>query len=64
MTIMRLFGPTALALCVLVAATGCREEEQDRILFFEHGVYRGHPDQPLDPQVIDQLRFRAARQNI
>lgn len=57
----RLKGLTAL-FGVIVAAfalQACREEEQDRILLFEKGVYLGEPDQELDEATREQLRQRA-----
>jgi len=44
------------------ALTGCREDEQDRIIVFEQGVYRGNPHQPLSAEQVDELRSRALQQ--
>ncbi len=53
----------ALALAGAAAAlSGCDESEQDRVLYHEKGVYQGQPDQPLKPEVVDELRGRAKRQ--
>ncbi len=42
-----------------LALAGCREEERDRVLFYEKGVYLGEPDQVLGPARIEKLRHRA-----
>ncbi|MDW3206234.1 MAG: hypothetical protein R8L07_11925 [Alphaproteobacteria bacterium] len=41
---------------------GCREEEQDRIKFFEPGVYQGQQDSALSEDTLDALRGRASQQ--
>ena len=46
----------------LLLVQGCREEEQDRILFHEKGTYQGAGDQPLEPGQLDDLRERARTQ--
>lgn len=57
-----------LRVAILVAAlgviglAGCRENEQDRVIRFEQGVYKGNPDTQLDEGQVDELRSRAARQ--
>lgn len=51
----------AALLCAL-ALGGCREEEQDRILLYEQGEYRGEPDERLQQAEIEELRSRARRQ--
>jgi hypothetical protein len=57
---------TALALLALIGALaalqGCREEEQDRILFHEPGVFQGDKDPALPEARVDQLRGRARQQ--
>ncbi len=45
-----------------LALAGCREEEHDRVLFYEKGVYLGEPDQVLGPARIEELRHRASDQ--
>lgn len=57
-----------LRVAILVAAlgviglAGCRENEQDRVIRFEQGVYKGNPDTQLDEGQVDELRSRAERQ--
>ena len=54
-----------LASCLLaggLALTGCRSEEQNRIIRFEKGTYLGKPDQKLNDEQINELRFRARNQ--
>lgn len=53
-----------LALCAiaLVALTGCRSDEQDRIMSFEPGMYQGKQDAGLDQNTLDALRGRASLQ--
>lgn len=46
----------------MVPLSGCREEEQDRILLFEQGNYLGTPDDTLDDDQVSDLRSRAQRQ--
>jgi len=58
--LMRLFvGGIVLA---GLAVTGCREDEQDRVLLFEKGTYLGRPDQALSDEQADLLRQRGAGQ--
>jgi hypothetical protein len=49
----------ALALVAVLAAAGCREEEQGRVTNFDAGVYKGPEDQALDPETVNALRARA-----
>lgn len=49
-------------ICIAVAVQGCREDEQNRALAYDKGVYRGQPDQALDDQQVEALRQRAAGQ--
>lgn len=50
---------TAVALVGLILALGgCREEEMGRPLAYEKGTYRGPADEPLPPNVVEQLRQR------
>ncbi|MCI0429111.1 MAG: hypothetical protein L0210_01020 [Rhodospirillales bacterium] len=48
----------ALPLFVGVVLAGCREEEQDRVVFFEPGEYRGVSDEPLDAETVKALEQR------
>ena len=50
---------SALALSVL---SGCREDEQNRQLFVEKGVYQGDPDQELSEAERRELQQRGDRQ--
>lgn len=50
------------ALGALLLTQGCREEEQDRILVHEKGVYQGQEDRPLDPERLQELRSRTSGQ--
>lgn len=47
---------------VALGAQGCREDERDRVLMHEPGVYLGQPDQPLEQEQVDELRSRARQQ--
>ena len=46
----------------LLLVQGCREDEQDRVLIHEKGVYQGQQDQPLEPAQREELRARARTQ--
>jgi hypothetical protein len=43
-------------------ATGCKEAEQDRVLFHEPGVYQGQKDAEISDETYQELRQRALRQ--
>jgi hypothetical protein len=47
---------------IVLAMQGCREDEQNRPLAYEKGVYRGQPDQALADQQVEGLRQRSAGQ--
>ncbi|MEM7653790.1 MAG: hypothetical protein AAF220_11510 [Pseudomonadota bacterium] len=51
------------AVAALVLVAGCREEEQDRILFYDKGVYLGPEDTPLTEDGFQALRERAQAQH-
>ncbi len=51
-----------IAVLATTALTGCREEEQDRVLLFEQGTYLGTPDEGLSEEQVDTLHGRAMRQ--
>ena len=53
----------ALGLMLSLAVGACREEEQDRILIQQKGVYQGQADSPLSEEQLRELRFRASQQN-
>jgi len=42
--------------------TACREEEQDRVLLLEPGVYQGQEDSSLSEVTEAELRQRAKNQ--
>ncbi len=52
----------ALALALAAGLAACREEEQDRPLHFEKGVYSGNPDTTLDDQQRRALEQRGQLQ--
>lgn len=57
---------TALVMLALLIAgaglSGCREDEQGRVLLYEKGTYLGEPDDPLEKDKVRALRSRARRQ--
>ncbi len=53
----------AIGLVTTLAVGACREEEQDRILIQQKGVYQGQADTPLTEDQVRELRFRASQQN-
>jgi len=52
-----------LLAATLLLVSACREEEQDRVLWHEKGVYLGTPDSAISDDTLRNLRHRAARQN-
>ncbi|MEQ9330787.1 hypothetical protein [Thalassobaculum sp.] len=50
-------------LVALVALAGCREDEQDRPLSYDKGVYQGKADDALPEGTSDVLRQRAQHQS-
>lgn len=52
----------ALALVAVTIVAGCRAEEQNRVVRFEPGVYKGKADQEVAPEVAATLRDRAILQ--
>jgi hypothetical protein len=46
----------------LLAAAGCKEAEQNRVLFHEPGVYQGAEDAEISDETYQELRQRARRQ--
>ncbi len=50
-------------LMLSLAVGACREEEQDRILIQQKGVYQGQADSPLSEEQLRELRFRTSQQN-
>lgn len=47
---------------VATALSGCREEEQDRVLLLEPGVYQGQEDSALSEATEEELRQRTRNQ--
>jgi hypothetical protein len=47
---------------IALVMQGCREDEQNRPLTYDKGVYRGQPDQALNDQQVETLRQRSATQ--
>jgi hypothetical protein len=47
---------------IVVAMPGCREDEQNRPLTYDKGVYQGRADHVLDEQQVEALRQRTAGQ--
>jgi len=43
--------------------SSCRQEEQNRILNYEKGVYLGKKDEPLTEKQITKLRMHTSRQS-
>ncbi len=52
----------ALGLIAALSVGACREEEQNRILIQQKGVYQGQADTPLTEQQLRELRSRANQQ--
>ena len=47
---------------IALVAQGCREEEQNRPLFYDTGSYQGQPDPALTDEQVEELRQRAGAQ--
>lgn len=58
---LRLLTPVLLAATAFGLAA-CEEEEQNRVLYHEPGVYQGQKDTPISDETFDELRRRALRQ--
>lgn len=59
----RKFLTVAAAVCLAgVSLSGCKSEEQGRVLRYEPGVYKGKPDQHLSEAQQRELRTRALMQ--
>ena len=58
--LMRLF--VGVVVVASLAVTGCRDEEQGRVLLFEKGAYLGQPDQALNEGQVGDLRQRGLSQ--
>jgi len=55
---MRALGLAGVVLVGTVALSGCREDEQARLINFEPGVYKGKPDTPLSDKARADARDR------
>ena len=55
-----------LLIVLLILSTflisSCREDEQNRVLNYNKGVYLGEKDTPLTEQQITKLRIHTSRQ--
>ncbi len=62
----RQFSRKTLVMTFLIAGTltlgACREEEQDRFIMYEPGVYKGKKDTPISEAQATELRNRTAQQ--
>ncbi|MAA99893.1 MAG: hypothetical protein CMN86_16630 [Stappia sp.] len=56
------WGALAISAIVLALVPGCREDEQNRPLHLEKGVYQGKADRPLTDEERRELRHRGLRQ--
>jgi hypothetical protein len=56
-------GRTAAIGLALLALLACREEEQDRALGYQPGVYQGKAMPELDAETREALRARAENQD-
>ena len=63
MRVRNLFTAGGAACLALMVLAGCRSEEQNRITKYEHGVYKGLPDQVLSSAQRRILRDRALLQS-
>ncbi|MFN0262990.1 hypothetical protein ACKTEK_03835 [Tepidamorphus sp. 3E244] len=59
--IVRKAGLALVAASLALTLQACRENEQERPLSFEKGVYSGEPDQKLSAEQTDELRRRASQ---
>ncbi len=51
-----------LLAATLLLVSACKEEEQDRVLWHEEGVYLGTRGAAISDDTLQDLRHRAARQ--
>ncbi|WP_428696633.1 hypothetical protein [Stappia sp.] len=56
------WGMAVLACAALTLVPGCRDEEQNRALHTEKGVYQGTPDETLSEADRRELQNRAGSQ--
>jgi len=61
-------GPSLLGTAFLVATatalSACQQDEQDRVLYHEPGVYQGASDEGLSESTVEQLQRRARNQGV
>ena len=54
---------TLLSMFGLLFVFSCKEEEQNRLLSYQKGVYLGKTDQKLDKALVDSLSQHVNRQS-
>tara|TARA_Y100000746_G_scaffold211100_1_gene201882 strand:+ start:874 stop:1071 length:198 start_codon:yes stop_codon:yes gene_type:complete len=54
---------TLLSLFGLLFVFSCKEEERNRVLNYQKGVYLGKKDQELDKTLVDSLSQHVNRQS-
>ena len=54
---------TLLSLIGLLFVFSCKEEEQNRVLNYQKGIYLGKEDQKLDKTLVDSLSQHVNRQS-
>ena len=54
---------TLLSLLGLLFVFSCKEDEQNRILNYQKGVYLGKEDEKLDKTILDSLSQHVNRQS-
>lgn len=62
MVMSRLARTVGLIALVGIALTACRADEQDRLVRYEPGVYKGKPDTNLSEAKLEALRDRTIMQ--
>ena len=54
---------TLLSMFGLLFVFSCKEEEQNRVLNYQKGIYLGKEDQKLDKTLVDSLSQHVNRQS-
>ncbi len=54
---------TGLALGLMLSLSGCRDEEQNRVLMYKKGQYLGAPDSGLSEEGLNRLVQRSRLQS-
>ena len=54
---------SGLVVTMVAGVSGCRKEEQNRILSYEKGTYLGTPDRKLPEQIVSKLEQRSRLQS-